>query len=397
MAYNENLHLTVLSTTFIFGIALIFFAYQKSTTFLVIHPKLQVIQGTKHSLTPFVVKKPKASQTVSKSAKYAVPKQAKYASFTKENAIRNHFQPLVARKTEDILTFEISFNKTASDLSNVTVLKYGEFIRILEDVEVDKIDIECVDMQVKSDFTKICVYKRENDLFVSGSIRNIGNWEGYNLEGLGTALQGKPDMVFIDIGCNIGTFTTYTLLFGNPTLCIDPLMANLEVMMKTLRLTKDEKNVFLLWNAVSDKHEKVILSQGQADNIGSTRVIKLNETYDTKTKAANYEVQTIILDDLQDILTNRRIFIKMDIESYEWKALQGGENFFKKTNVCYVMMEIAAHKISDTGLKIYNFLSQFGLYPFTDVEMRKSLNITQITDWPAVAIFVKNTTECSAN
>lgn len=389
---QQNLYITILCTTLIFGLILIFYSYQRTAIDLQIKPG-QVI---KHYLSD-IVHGPAATEVHRPGAPKRKHEPAKYASFTKENAVRNHFESAAVGRPADIVTFEIPFNETANDLSNVTVWKYGEHIRILEDAEVDKIDLDCVDLQINFNITQICVYKSENDLFISGHIRNFGNWEGHHLDNLGKALQGKPDMVFIDVGCNIGAFTTYSLLFGNPVVCIEPLMAHLQVMMKTLRLTKDEKNVILLWNAVSDKHEKVVLSQGQEDNMGSIRVSKLNETFNNKTKAVKYEVETMLLDDLQGIFVNRRIFIKMDIESYEWKALAGGENFFKKNNVCYVVMEIAAHKSGGTGLKIYSFLSKFGLYPFTDVAMTKSLNITQLREWPLNPVFVKNTTECRLN
>ena len=317
---------------------------------------------------------------------------AKYSSFMKENSVIQFFDSLSEQMPKNIMKFEVPFNTTINDLAEVTIEKYGENIQILKNVDVDRIDVDCVDLKTRIGNTHICVYKRKDDLFVSGMIRNNGHWEGYNLESLGRVLKDKPDMVFIDIGCNIGTFTTYTTLYGNPTVCIDPLMANLELVMKTLRLTNDEKNVILLWNAVSDTHGKVVLSQQQEHNIGSTRVHNLNESF--KSKVANYEIPTILLDDLQDILANRRIFIKMDIESYEWRALAGGENFFKKTHVCYVMLEIVTHKTRDTGMKICNFLAKFGLYPAKDVDMKHPLNVTRIREWPIEAIFVKNTTEC---
>ena len=380
MARKQDIAGMILTTILILGFMLTFFSYQTFTSF-----QAELVTYNPRLAIAYVIK-----PGVSKDKPQAKP--AKYAIFKAEHSIRRHFLPL-NKHPADTETFEIPFNITADDSSQVTVQKYGNYIKVLENVEVDKINVDCVDLKIKRNITKICVYKRENDLFVSGSIRNNGNWEERNLGGLEKALRGKPDMVFLDIGCNIGIFTTYAMLFGNPTVCIDPLLANLQVMMKTLQLTKDDKNVILLWNAVSEKHEKVTLFQGQDHNIGSNHVQKLNETKNIK-KVVNYEVQTIILDDFQHIFADKRIFIKLDIENYEWKALEGGENFFKKANICYVLMEIVTHKIRDTGLKICNFLSSFGLYPFADIDMKYSLNVTMIESWPVDVIFIKNTTEC---
>ena len=374
MARQQILRRKFALVFFVLGIAVIFY-YQ-------VYGKNPKTKATKHSLFP-IYNKLKVYQEIN---------YAKYASFMKENSIIQFFDSLSEQMPKKVVTFEVPFNTTVNDLAEVTIEKYGDRIQILKDADVRKIDVDCVDLKTRIGKTQICVYKRKDDLFVSGSIRNNGHWEGNNLESLGRVLKNKPDMVFIDMGCNIGTFTTYITLYGNPTICIDPLMANLELVMKTLRLTNDEKNVILLWNAVSDTHSKVVLSQQQKHNIGSTRVRNLNESF--KSKAANYEIPTILLDDLQDILANRRIFIKMDIESYEWRALAGGENFFKKTNVCYVMLEIVSHKMRDTGVKICNFLAKFGLYPAKDVDMKHPLNVTRKWDWPTEAIFVKNTTEC---
>ena len=67
-------------------------------------------------------------------------------------------------------------------------------------------------------------------------------------------LRDQPDLLFLDIGCNIGTYTIAMAHLGRTVVAVDALIDNLQLLNKSLLLGNFQKYVTLNWNAVSDTH-----------------------------------------------------------------------------------------------------------------------------------------------
>ena len=77
------------------------------------------------------------------------------------------------------------------------------------------------------------------------------------------------------------------------------------------------------------------------------------------------KVKTICIDDLIPLVKSRKLFMKMDIERTENKALTCAHNFFKQIDVRVILMEWLA-KSKDEIQDINAFMTQHGYKPSKD-------------------------------
>ena len=249
-----------------------------------------------------------------------------------------------------------------------------------------RLDGKCVPLRTKKGTTPICTYSYNKDIYVSKSLQIDGQWEGDLVDNISKFLIARPDVEFLDVGCNIGTYTLAVANLGKRVVAIDANTDSLELLYKSLTLGKLHQNVTLIWNAVSDGYSKVTLSK-EPGNVGGTGIRKP----DLENIAQNtFLTQTIKLDDLVPLFRGKRIVMKMDIETSEYSALVGGENFFKAVDVLLIQIEIRWHKTASTGPKIVEYLATRHFKPFIDSNRQKPLDGINIKTWPGDIYFIKS-------
>ena len=263
----------------------------------------------------------------------------------------------------------------------------GPCVRMFNDTTNQKrLDGKCVPLRTKKGTTPICTYSYNKDIYVSKSLQIDGQWEGDLVDNISKFLLTRPDVEFLDVGCNIGTYTLAVANLGKRVVAIDANTDSLELLYKSLTLGKLHQNVTLIWNAVSDGYSKVTLSK-EPGNVGGTGIRKP----DLENIAQNtFLTQTIKLDDLVPLFRGKRIVMKMDIETSEYSALVGGENFFKAVDVLLIQIEIRWHKTASTGPKIVEYLATRHFKPFIDSNRQKPLDGINIKTWPGDIYFIKS-------
>lgn len=259
--------------------------------------------------------------------------------------------------------------KTGSEMANKT----------------DKI-FECVPMTGAVPKTPICIYDPNIDQYVSGSIKKYGNWEGGNIKLTVKYLNLYPDMQFLDLGCNIGAFTISIVKHGRRTVSVDANAKNLRMLSKSLVLGDlQNSDITLLWNGISDKIETIHL-QGGTKNVGGMHAISSNASANSDDITA----MAVTLDDIAYLFDKTpSLFIKMDIETNEWKALVGGKDFFSNINVPYVLLEFMHHKTRPEGELIINYFKERNYTAYHPYSMPKELRQEERTNWPNDVLFVK--------
>lgn len=248
----------------------------------------------------------------------------------------------------------------------------------------------CVPYKTTLGMTPIFIYDPKKDLHVSRWIAQEAIWEELNVHTMTSFLQENKDMQLFDIGCNIGAFTLQAAKMGRKVLAIDANEFNLRLLSKSLNLGGLQKNVTLLWNAVSDVHETIKLTI-TAGNIGGSFVNSKQEvgsqavsTLPTKTALA------ITLEDLIKFANGKPVFIKIDIEGSEWKAFRGGERFFKEVDVRYILMEWMTYASSDRGQVVVMFMSNLRFVPYAvHNTLKQKLAVSNYQTWPDNVLWVK--------
>ena len=263
----------------------------------------------------------------------------------------------------------------------------GKCVRMFNDTEREKqLNSICVPLNYLNQRTLICIYEAKHDHLVSGSLLYRGEWEGGMVNTLAHFLNNHPDVEFLDLGCNIGSYTIPIAHLGRKVVAVDAVIDNLALLSKSLKLTELKDRVTLIWNAISNGYSKVTLTK-EMGNIGATGIREL--TIEDETNKTTYITHTIKLDDLIPLFKGKRIVIKMDIEKQEHNALLGARAFFDAVDVLWLQMEIMWHKKELSGPIIVDFLSSRGFQPFANFDIKQPLSVSNIADWPWDVYFIK--------
>ncbi|KAH3721122.1 hypothetical protein DPMN_064039 [Dreissena polymorpha] len=247
---------------------------------------------------------------------------------------------------------------------------------------------KCVALRIPSvKNTPICVYDPAIDIHVSRTIIANGNWEVGNIQKVLSILQNDPRLVFLDLGCNVGVYTLAVAKFGRLVTALDANRKNLEMLTTSLQKGNITGMVMLIWNALSDKAETVGFKEDNR-NIGGLQMV--SGVSNTTVLGDSNSSVAILLDDLVPLFRNKSVFIKMDIETYELKAMMGGKKFFEQVDVKYLFMEWFHHKNSEVGSKIIQFMTEKKYTPYNPLTS-EPLKIRNRMSWSVDIIWIKNT------
>ena len=245
----------------------------------------------------------------------------------------------------------------------------------------------CVPLRTRRGTTPICTYPKDKDIWISASLKMHGQWEGDLVSRLANLLASQPDLEFLDLGCNIGTYTLSIAHQGTKVTAVDPMIENLELLSQSLKLGNLQQYVTLIWNAVSNQR-MLVTFKADKNNVGGTRI--QNAKLPNQTNSQTYMARTITLDDLLPMFKGKRIVIKMDIEETEYNALLGAKRFFDEVDIVVIQMEFMHHKKGSDGLKILEQLSSKGFLPFRSLHRQNPLNLSALQNWPNDVYFMKS-------
>ena len=245
-------------------------------------------------------------------------------------------------------------------------------------------DNKCVLLKSYFVTSPICVYDPIEDEVISATLMKQQTWEPNLLYVAGRILTNNMELKFLDLGCNLGVYTILAAKLGIDVIAVDPSKQNLRLLTKALSLGGLRSKVTMLWNAISNVHEKVTLT----DIVGNAGGAFVETVDGSQTNNAN-AVQTILLDDLIPFFKDNSVFIKMDVETYEWKALEGADKFFSQIDVAYVLMEWSYHKEHGDGQEIIDFMYKRGLYPHINANYNTQLDKDVYQTWPDNVLWIK--------
>ena len=253
------------------------------------------------------------------------------------------------------------------------------------------------EMHTPNGDVSIFVHDPQDDIHVSGSLVEHGEWENHLVNLIYTLLRNDPGLQFIDLGANLGVFSLAVAKLGRKVIAVEPLSINLKRLCKSVFENEFEDYITIVHNAISDSYEKVTLGM-EKGNVGGTFVNKNKNVNKIQGSSIIGEysdiVNTVKLDDLltiPDINNFNKVIIKMDVEGYESHVLNGAERFFRKVDVQGVLMEWMWHKTGKDSNDIINFFANHGYDP-VNPNGYKLLDIRNPSSWP-VDILWKHRTD----
>ena len=249
-------------------------------------------------------------------------------------------------------------------------------------------DSLCVPLNILDGTTPICTYPASFDHIISKQLQKVGEWEGNYVNNMAKYFMSHTDVLFLDLGCNIGTYSLSMAHLGVKVTAVDPVIANLQLLLRSAKLGGFQDNVTLIWNAISNERSLVKFQKTEG-NVGGTKVIPVS----VKQEASL--ARTITLDDLTPLFKGKRVVIKLDIEGFEYMAFMGAGKFFEEVDVVFIQMEwnfFRNHQtqhITKTGIKIVDFFSSKELYPFLPFKGVNPLTVQNTSRWPRDIYFLR--------
>lgn len=210
------------------------------------------------------------------------------------------------------------------------------------------------------------VYK-DGDI-VSTDILNSGSYEPELMLELAAAMDKaatlmnmeKKYLQFWDVGANLGTHIIYMSLLGYHGVAFEPMPANVKLLRTNLCANDPhQERVSLLNLGLSDKPATcgVYVPPGnKGDGVLSCPVAEDGtgrKGIRTDTYLPNGQVDVVRLDDLffppprgvgaandSQVLTPAIGALKMDVEGFEMKVVDGGRRFFTREKIPFIALEV---------------------------------------------------------
>ena len=276
----------------------------------------------------------------------------------------------------------INKDKPACDVYNVTRPYTAAF--------------NCIETKTSPSVT-ICLYDEWSDMYISHDLKHTGIWEPQVLADFQRILHRNPGIGVIDLGANIGYYTMIAAKMGHPVVAVEPYFDSIYRLHRSLQIERLFDHVVVVHNAVAEERRLASLINS-GDNQGDTRV---HMDYKPCIGSCPIPVNTIILDDLLEVITFNTTVLKMDIQGFECAALKHSSKMLSTLTVPYIFMEwglmgqhyYAANHTSAEKYRIQEMIrmlfdKSYRPYSLTS-DGGKPLNALMWHSWPFDIIWIK--------
>jgi FkbM family methyltransferase len=178
------------------------------------------------------------------------------------------------------------------------------------------------------------------------------------------SFQEKENLIFWDIGANIGLYSIYNSL-KNPkstTIAFEPSSSNLRVLTRNISINNLEKNIKVVpipltnkENIFQEMNEGHFIEGGALNSFGEKfdfegKEFKPTMKYNLLGTTMNYFIENSILD-IPD-------YVKIDVDGIEHLILQGGDKFLNNEKVKSLSIEINEN-FKEQYDKVLNLMEKF--------------------------------------
>jgi FkbM family methyltransferase len=186
----------------------------------------------------------------------------------------------------------------------------------------------------------MCVYDPANDLHISRSIVKSGQWETDLVETVVRALQrGGDKSLLVDIGGNIGYYALAAATSGHEVEVFEPVPANAaRLQMSLSHSVALQRLVTLHTVALGQEGDvgEVVMAVSRDSNQGGLAHVS------TQKRSGSTMLPRIPLDHVLRPVTDRPVYLKIDIEGGECDATRGMRRFVNSSShILGVTMEFA--------------------------------------------------------
>ena len=178
------------------------------------------------------------------------------------------------------------------------------------------------------------------------------------------SFQEKENLIFWDIGANIGLYSIYNSLKypKSTTIAFEPSSSNLRVLTRNISINNLEKNIKVISMPLTNKKnmfqemkEGQFVEGGALNSFGEKfnfegKEFKPTMKYNLLGTTINYFLESLILD-IPD-------YIKIDVDGIEHLILEGGDKFLNNKKVKSLSIEINEH-FKEQCDKVLNLMNKY--------------------------------------
>jgi len=181
------------------------------------------------------------------------------------------------------------------------------------------------------------------DIFISRSVHQRKIWDKpvFNVFKHVLLSKGLPPGRVLDVGGNIGYFTMWALAMGHKVTTFEPMDFNLRYLVTSIDANGFGANHTLYQNAVGNKPGRLSLNPTNKQNRGNYQVQEARGVTSLSGEYGFDYVDTIRLDDVVD---EDVLLIKIDVEGFEHKVLDGARKLVCSRLVRYIEFEFTTSK-----------------------------------------------------
>jgi FkbM family methyltransferase len=262
------------------------------------------------------------------------------------------------------------------DLNDIIIEPYikaqKDFCENPDKYKIQKYEDEIFLSDVKLNDLKYQMYIFKSPNFILNEFKLYGAYEvplsNYIIEvlkfyGTKNNILNNKDILMIDIGGNIGWYPSLLGRYGYTILFFEAFEKNYYVAKKNYCYLNKDSNVIIITKGLGAE-EKNCFYFNQRDNAGNGMVIcenktNLNDSGLGKLFIKESEVEMTTLNTFMPYLSNKNIaLMKIDVEGYELKVLEGGKELITKYHVPFVVLEFSPTYLKEVGSEPRN-LAQF--------------------------------------
>jgi FkbM family methyltransferase len=166
-----------------------------------------------------------------------------------------------------------------------------------------------------------------------------------------------PDDVFVDVGANVGSYTILACAAkGAKGICFEPVPSTFERLMDNLRINNLVQRVEARNIGLSDREGDLVFTSGE----DTTNHIVAGDEQATNV----VQVKVLPLDAILEGVTPS--LLKIDVEGFEMRVLEGARQILGKEGLHSVIMELngSGRRYGFEDKQIINYMKDFGFSTF---------------------------------
>jgi FkbM family methyltransferase len=208
-----------------------------------------------------------------------------------------------------------------------------------------------------------------HDDLIDQRIAHEGFWEAEQFDFIAGKIGERRFDVFLDIGANCGFYSMVAARnkLAGEVIAFEPDPGNRARLLRNLEINALADDIWVLAYALGDRSGEVALTEGSLWNRGESYLAHDKMPAGEKT----HQVRTVRFDD-EFKIKGKRVYVKMDVEGYEFHVIDGMERTLKE-NPGFLQIEIFAddpEKLKQRVTRLgYRYLGQVEFdHFFTNIE-----------------------------